>query len=186
MNSRRPQPSNHETARFKFNKPEARHASLLASACIIPGIDEIRYARTKLYRTNGEQKMIITEREAGSRDYVGEGLEGADEVPVPAHPELVRLHGGWQRRRRRSGATTAASSAPLRTRSSGRGRELAEEVTMMPLRSESGASGIAARRPRRRWGRRSGWEGRIGSLRLSLSLSLSALVKTRPVTASAW
>jgi hypothetical protein len=33
-------------------------------------------------------------RQWGSRNYVGKVLEGADELPVLAHPELVGFHGG--------------------------------------------------------------------------------------------
>jgi hypothetical protein len=32
-------------------------------------------------------------RQWGSRNYVGEVLEGTDELPVLAHPELVGFHG---------------------------------------------------------------------------------------------
>jgi hypothetical protein len=90
-------------------------------------------AQPQRKQKQNEQRGIRAGGRGGGGDYVGEGLEGADEVPVPAHPELVRLHGGEQRRRRRRfspaaprRATAAHLARKLREEEGGGSAELAE------------------------------------------------------------
>lgn len=88
---------------------------------------------------------------AGIGNYVGQGLEGADEVPVLAHPELVGFHGDGD------SATTASSPLPpgeaRERRRRGRHSTSLQRTTWSRLISGGRRRRrVESRRPRNRWG----------------------------------
>jgi hypothetical protein len=129
--SRFSQPPHHQAKRTPPTRRPAPGSTGTHTRIKLTGVAQrASQAQPQRKQKQNEQRGI---RAGGEGDYVGEGLEGADEVPVPAHPELVRLHGGEQRRRRRRfspaaprRATAAHLARKLREEEGGGSAELAE------------------------------------------------------------